>query len=610
MANELNFEEVVFGDNQEESSHLEIPLSRQTFLLVALAAVLVGSIALGRSLFLNIIRGDFYTNRAFANANREVDLPAPRGVIFDRFGKPLVENKNSFSVFVNASEIIRSPEGSEKALEILSGILKDFDKEKLRHQFLSVRLEQRNWLPVARNISLAEAINIRSLNSPAIQIADDYIRSYPDGPVFSHILGYAGASDVDNEIVGKSGVESQYNDVLKGNDGLLLIYRDAGGNELDRKVAEAPISGASVTITIDAELQKYFYNRLKQNLTALGSKAGVGIAINPQNGEVLSLVSLPSFDNNKVADYLKGGSQPLFNRAISGIYTPGSTIKPLVALAALHEKIVEPADSVLSIGFIEVPNPYNPEAPSRFLDWKAHGWVDLHSALAKSSNVYFYAIGGGLPRSEMDLASGQNFLKGLGIENLNKYWQEFLLGQKTGIDLPSEGDGFLPDPEEKEARTGQIWRIGDTYNVSIGQGDLLLTPLQLINFISSIANGGRIYRPHVLSGQEPQVLMDYSAWQEELNEVREGMADAVRKPYGTASSLSYLPFPAAGKTGSSQVSNNTKTNAFFVGYAPRENPEIAVLVLVENSKEGSLNAVPIAKDVFEWYYQNRLVQNQ
>lgn len=607
--NELNFEDLVFNEDQREPDHLELPLARQTFLLVAAGVLLVGIIVFGRSVFLNIFQGEFLRNRALANINKEIELPAPRGIIFDRYGNPLTENKSSFSVFVNAATLLKSPEDLEKTQKVLTEIL-NLDQEKTSADIHSVRLDRRNWVPVARNISLVEAINLKSLNSPLIQVSDDYVRSYPDGQIFSHVLGYVGVSEKDNAIIGKSGIESEYDQSLSGKDGLLIVYRDAAGKNLDQKITEAPVPGLPINLTIDAELQRYFYNRMRTSLANLGSKAGVGIALNPQTGEILSLISLPSFDNNKVAQSLNDPTRPLFNRAISGIYTPGSTIKPLVALAALREKIVKPEDQVLSKGYIEVPNPYDPTKPSRFLDWKAHGWVDLHSALARSSNIYFYTLGGGLPRTELELVRGFSGLDGLGIEKLKEYWQKFLLGSKTGIDLPSESSGFLPDPEEKEIRTGQIWRIGDTYNVSIGQGDLLLTPLQLINFISSIANSGKIYRPMLVNQSEPEVLLDYSDWQGEIREVQEGMKDTVRRPYGTANLLSSLPVSAAGKTGSSQVSNNTKTNAFFVGYAPAENPQIAVLVLVENSREGSLNAVPIAKDVFQWYYENRLIKNK
>ena len=174
------------------------------------------------------------------------------------------------------------------------------------------------------------------------------------------------------------------------------------------------------------------------------------------------------------------------------------------------------------------------------------------------------------------------------------------------MDLAGESNGFLPDPEEKERRADDIWRLGDTYNVSIGQGDLLVTPLQLLNYITIIANGGKIYRPHLLKESKPEIITDYSDWQKEIKEVQIGMEDAVQKYYGTAFMLSSLPFSSAAKTGSSQVANNTRTNAFIVSYAPAENPGIAILVLIENAREGSLNAVPIAKDVLEWYYFNRL----
>ncbi len=603
--NELNFEDLTFREDQNEPDYLELPLSRQTFLLAVAAVLLVGLITIGRTSFLGFIKGDFYRARALANANKEIDVPAPRGIILDRFGEPLVENKSSFSVFLGVNDLLRSPEALSKTINSLSDILA-IDRPDLEEIVRKADLEKKNFVPIARNISVAQAINLRGLNSPAVQVEDDYVRDY-SGAVFSHVLGYVGASENNQDIVGKTGLELEYDGLIRGKDGRLIIYRDAAGKILDQKIAAAPVIGNDLKTTIDADLQRYFYNRFKNALFSLGRDTGVGIALNPQNGEVLSLISLPSFNSDQVAKFLKNPRQPLFNRAISGAYNPGSAIKPLVALAALREKIVDPKFQILSTGSIELPNPYDPEKPSRFLDWKAHGWVDLHSALARSSNVYFYEVGGGF-----------GGLKGLGIERLRQYWGKFLLGVKTGIDLPAENTGFLPDPEEKEERTGQIWRIGDTYNVSIGQGDLLVTPIQLLSFIASIANGGKIYRPHLVSNYQNEVSLDYSAWQEEIKEVRIGMEDAVKKYYGTANLLSSLPMPAAGKTGSVQVANNTRTNAFFVGYAPAsaeasagkpaEIPQIAILVLIENAKEGSLNAVPIAKDVLEWYYYNRLTK--
>jgi len=493
---------------------------------------------------------------------------------------------------------LKNPGQVDSLVAALEEILA-IDPADLKEAILSANLERNGSIAVARGIAAAQVIRIKDLNLSYLHVADDYVRVYPDGPAMSHILGYVGATDAKNPLAGKTGLELQYDGQLRGADGTLVVYRDATGQPIDTKVSELPKVGARLVTAIDADLQRYFHGRLRQGLAVLGREAGVGLAMDPRNGEVLAMVSLPSFDNNKVSKYLKASNQPLFNRAVSGSYTPGSTIKPLMGLAALREGVIDPLKQILSVGYIELPNPYDPEKPSRFLDWRPQGWVDIRSALARSSNVYFYEVGGGFEDQD-----------GLGIGKLREYWQYFQLGSKTGIDLPGENSGFLPEPEEKEARTGQIWRIGDTYNVSIGQGDLMLTPIQLMSFISSVANGGRIYRPHLLLGLPGEVMLDYSGWESELKEVQEGMKDAVTESYGTAHMLASLPFSAAGKTGSSQVANNTRTNAFFVGYAPAEEPEIAILVLIENAREGSLNAIPIAKDVLNWYYENRIANDK
>lgn len=594
--NELNFEELTIKNNREEHDYLEMPISKGVFILIVVVIGLAAVLVFGRVTFLNVLRGDFYQKRSFSNAHKVVDLPAPRGIIRDRFGKSLVENQNSFSVFASISELLKKPEELDKIILKVSEIFRQ-SPEELRGLIEKANIEKRASLPLARNISVSQTIALKALNFSAIEVTDDYTRKYPNGLALSHVVGYTGVSEENNEIVGKAGLEAQYDEAIRGRDGEEVFYRDALGQPLDKKVVQTPSIGQDLKTTLDADLQVYFYNRIRNGLAALGREAGVGIAMNPQNGEILALVSLPSFDSNQVAKYLTSPGKPLFNRAVSGLYPPGSAIKPLVALAALKEEVVDPKFQIFSKGFIEIPNPYDSEKPSRFLDWKAHGLVDLRSAIARSSNVYFYEIGGGFEKFE-----------GLGINRLNEYWKKFLLGEKTGIDLPAEGLGFLPEPEEKEERTGEFWRIGDTYNVSIGQGDLLLTPIQLLNFIASVANGGKIYEPKLLLEKETNILFDYSDWTRELTEVQEGMKDAVRKYYGTANLLSGLPVSAAGKTGSAQVANNARTNAFFVGYAPAENPQIAVLVLVENAREGSLNAVPIANDVLGWYYYNRMVK--
>ena len=429
------------------------------------------------------------------------------------------------------------------------------------------------------------------------------MREYVDPLVFSAVLGYTGSAEVSGMIVGKTGIEAAHDDVLRGVPGVRIVYRDARGTALQEKRVREAAPGSTLTTTIDASFQRYFYNRFKDELTALGKTSGVGIAMNPKTGEVLALVSFPSFDNNNPAAYLNNSLKPLFNRAVSGVYSPGSTIKPLVALAALHEHLVTPAFTVYSPGYLELPNPYNPDHPSKFLDWRSHGLVDMYSALARSSNVYFYVVGGGCTASTCNEVGRS---KGLGIDTLNGYWKKFGLDAITDIDVTGEAVGFLPNPEEKQQRIGTPWRIGDTYNVSIGQGDLGVTPIRLLAFFSSIANKGVMVQPHLMYTESPTVLMDYSSWTDELAVVRQGLRDAVGKPYGTANALYDLPYKTAGKTGSAQIANNVKTNAFFVGYGPTDDAQIAVLILVEDAKAGSLNAVPIGKDVLKWYYDHRL----
>ena len=612
---ELDFEHSILQERSEELEMLEFPLSQRVFLFLGIAALALGGIVGGRIFFLAVQKGDFYKARAEMNMTQPLTIPAARGFIYDRFGEILVRNESSYRAVINVGLIKREKIDLDPILENESLILK-VEKSELLKLVEKADLEKSALVTLARNISKEQAGKIMESGIPALEIHDDYRREYLKGPAFAHVLGYTGFLQF-KDLEGKTGLEKYYNDALAGKDGLRLMYRDALGNILEEKLLQAPEDGRNLYTTIDAGLQEYFYISLKQALANLGREVGVGIALDPRNGEVLALVNVPSFNSNAFTEsesndervwLLTAASHPLFNRAVSGMYSPGSTVKPLVALAALEEGVIGPEKQIFSAGFIDIPNPYFPDQPSRFLDWKAHGWVDLRSALARSSNIYFYAVGGGL-----------GDVRGLGIGKLNEYWRKFGFGVKTGIDLDAENIGFLPNPEEKEARKKDIWRIGDTYNVSIGQGDLLVTPIQLINQIAGIANDGIMYQPHLMEKiampdgriaeeNQPKIINDFSGMHDLIVEVRKGMADAVAKPYGTAQLLSNLPFSVGAKTGSAQIANNTRTNAFFAGYAPAENPEIAILVLIENAREGSLNAVPVGKDVLEWYYYNRLLK--
>ncbi len=609
---DLQFEEfasdVLRGD---EHDYVEVPISLRMFLIVGVGIVVLVLLIVSRVVYLNIIQGSFYQARAETNINREKPVPAHRGIITDRFGTVLAKNTETFSIFINAGELLKNRQEFTAVLSQLSETL-NIPAETLEEVVKAGDYENKAEVPVVRNISSEQAIAVRGMNLSSVSVENDFRREYVNGPVFATVLGYTGTSDTAAEVIGKAGLEKQYDAQLRGVDGVYVYHRDAKGNLLDERPAVDAAPGQTLTTTIDAGLQQYFYDRLQQGLRSLGVRSAVGLAIDPTNGEVLSLVSLPAYDNNifmtpgmskeRVALF-NDNNRPLFNRAINGAYNPGSTVKPLVALAALHEGVITPATTVYSKGFIEIPNPYVPNKPSRFVEFNQEelGLLNVRSALARSSNVFFYTAGGGFEN-----------VKGLGINRLHTYWEKFGFGSKTGIEADSENVGFLPTPEEKEQRTHQPWRIGDTYNVSIGQGDLRVSPLQLLNAIASIANNGIMYRPNLVRSvgdgpvAAPVKILDYSDWKMELTEVQSGMRDGVQKSYGRSYVLHDLPFTSAAKTGSAQIANNTKTNALFVGYAPYEHPQIAVEVLIENAVTGSLNAVPIAKDVLNWYYENRM----
>lgn len=600
--------------------YIEVPVSRRAFWLVIVVSIIFGAIIVGRFLFLSGMKGNIYFGRAIANVNRETIIPAQRGVITDRYGKVLAQNADTFSVFIGAADLLKDRAQLTTTVRELSDVL-SVSVDELWEVLENSDFEKSSEVALVRNITPEQAIGVRGLALPFVYVEQDIRREYPSGPAFSSVIGYTGFAQTGNAIVGKAGLESFYDEQIRGRDGLYVYYRDVFGDVFDEQAVLDPVAGSKIVTTIDADFQQYFYDRLRSGMRSLGVRSGVGVAIDPRNGEVLAMISLPGFDNNifttpernsELTAIFADSGQPLFNRAVAGAYSPGSTIKPLVALGALHEGVVTPEKSILSVGYIEIPNPFFPDKPSRFVDWKAHGWVDAWKALAVSSNVYFYEIGGGFEE-----------LRGLGIDRLNKYWDFFGFGKLTGVDLPGERIGFLPNPEEKEERTGTPWRIGDTYNVSIGQGDFLVTPVQLINQIASIAADGKMYKPSLVKqiipfGAEtpieptaqPTPVLDYSNWTKELEDVQLGMRHAVSKDYGTARLLNDLPLPSAGKTGSAQTNNNQKTNAFYVGYGPYEEPQVAILVLIENAKEGSLNAVPIARDVMNWFYNNRVLNTK
>jgi len=609
----LHFEDIL-TDQFQEDNLMEVPLSEGIFKWFLTAVIVLVGFAIVRLWDIGVLENSFYKKRAEANMSfTEVSRP-PRGLILDRFGKPLVENKPLVVAYLIPHELPRRLDERLQALARISEILGLSESE------IEAKIKEKNWsfsekMELKRGLDYNEISAIESEGVAGLAAETVFQRTSVPAGVFSPVTGFTGLVgeddlkvnldlSIDDEI-GKSGLEAYYDRYLRGKNGRTVVLRDALGNVKEKTEVAPAEPGQDLQTFIDKDFQEYFYNRLAEALQELGRESGAGLAINPQNGEVLALVSIPSFDVGDVTSYLTKPNQPLFNRVISGLYNPGSTIKPLDAIAALVEKIIDPTKQIYSAGFIEVPNPYNPGSPSRFLDWRPHGLVDLRAALARSSNVYFYEVGGGFPAGGRPVFGGENQV-GLGIEKLRAWWQNFNLDQKTRIDLPGEKAGFLPSVSWKENKFGEPWRLGDTYNVAIGQGDLLVTPAELLTYIAAVGNGGKIYKLRV-ADNNPEILKDLSPQiGAVLKDVQEGMRDAVEKSYGTAHLLADLPLSVAAKTGTAQIQNNEKVNAFFVGYAPADVPQIAVLVLVENAREGSLNAVPVAKDVLLWYYNHRI----
>lgn len=607
--------EDVLSDRVEEDL-IEVPLANRIFKVLGVLLALIVLIVVGQLVNLNVVQGNAFKARAFANMTDIKVQEASRGVVVDRFGAPLLHNEPAEKVSLSPQDFPTDPVERVAILKQVAGILNiDYDT-------LAKQIEQKDWgqsdeLLLTDNATHDELVALEALDLKGVDIEPGFTRVPQIPYVFSPILGYTGLVNADDlkgdpvltidDEIGRAGLEAYYDRYLRGTSGEVEYVRNAAGALEEKQSVKAPEPGDMLETNIDSGLQEYMYNRLAQGLQDLGRTTGAAIAMDPRNGQILALVDIPTYDSSDIASALTAPNNPLFDRAIAGVYNPGSTIKPLHASAILTEGIISPTKEIFSKGYIEVPNPYDPAHPSRFVDWKPNGWVNVVTALARSCNIYFYETIGGYQDQQ-----------GLGITKLKEWWQKFRLDQETGIDLPGEASGLLPDPAWKEKVKGQPWRLGDTYNVAIGQGDMAITPIELLDYIGAIANGGKIYEPqivrdikdangNVVKAMQPVVTADLSSLiAGALPSVQEGMREVAEEPFGTAAGLSQLPIQVAAKTGTAQIDNNAKNNAFFVGYEPYQNPQIALLVLVEDSRSGSLNTIPIAKDIFRWYYENRL----
>lgn len=600
---------------------IEKPLRKYPFLILSCFFLLIFLIFLFRLFNLEIIKGNYYFNIAEGNRLYSLPIISSRGIMYDRSMRPLVSNERSFSLVFRRNAF----NGDNKDLSNLIGRLSEF-LDKSEEEIIGLGLsENSNSRPVVlkENLTADKILKFESVKKsfPGVFLEENYTRKYFDLSL-SHIMGYIG-SVTGNDIIknpnyyfhdtiGKTGLEFVYEKELRGKPGEKI--KELGNQENTReRVVNQPVPGENLVLSIDKNLQEMAHSAMSRSLNANNKEKGAIVIQNPQNGQILALISHPAYDNNifsgsiKKSDFekiTKNKNKPLFNRAISGEYPPGSTIKPVLAAAAIEENIIDPKKKIYDSGSISVPDPYRPGEKSIFLDWKPHGWIDMLDAIAYSANVYFYTIGG-----------GYGDIKGLGVERIKKYESLFGLGSALGIDLPGEKTGLLPDPlwknSAKQYQSDPFWRIGDTYHISIGQGDMTATPLQINSAVSALANGGVIFRPYIVMGMTdqlkrkikeigPEILRKDFLSSDSINTAKEGMRKAVTM--GSARALGDLPVASAGKTGTAQTGVPGQSHAWFTGFAPYENPEIAITVIVEDGGEGSAIAVPIAKEILYYYF--------
>ena len=524
-----------FREEQFEG-RLEKPLSLLAPTLLTLGFIFLAIIYIGRAGILQIIQGDSYTAIAEANNLRQIPVFAERGVIYDR----------------NLVELAWNRENKELGFSL---------------------------------------------------------RTYKNIDGLAHIVGYVSEPKRDlsgkfwqTESLGIDGVEKYYDELLKGKNGSKLIETNVQNEIISESGVRQAESGKNITLSIDSRVQEKFYTILATLSENVGFRGGAGAIMDVTNGELIALVSYPEYsqgdlvsgdDTRAINRLLIDKRTPFLNRAVSGLYAPGSTIKPIIAFGALTEKVIDPSKKILSTGSISVPNPYDPSKPTVFKDWKAHGWVNMREAIAHSSDVYFYEIGGGF--------EGQ---KGIGILGIERYARLFGFGEKTGIDLPNEQSGVIPNPEWKEKNfNGEKWLVGNTYHTAIGQYGFQVTPLELLRAINAIATDGLFVTPHVKkeeTNQKEFPTTSIGGYVEYYKIIREGMRQGVLE--GTASGLSTGSVALAAKTGTAELGFAKEyVNSWATGFFPYENPRYAFVVVMERGPRGNtLGGVYVMRQLLDW----------
>ncbi len=442
-------------------------------------------------------------------------------------------------------------------------------------------------------------------------VYDFPIRAYTDRLGLGQVLGYVSYPRRDTrgffyrtEYIGRNGVEAAYDEVLRGTNGSKIVVADALGEVIGEHAISPGDSGGALNLSIDAGLSEAMYQIIATSSAQAGFRSGAGAIMDVHTGELLALTSFPTYDPEIMADgyevdmieaYNQDDRLPFLNKVVSGVYTPGSIVKPFVAYAALAERIIDPNKTIVSTGELVIPNPYNPSNPSRFTDWRAHGKMTMREAIAFSSNVYFYIIGGGYGDQP-----------GLGITKMAEYYRLFGLGSTTGITIAQEQPGVVPDPAWKSAVFDDDWRLGDTYFTAIGQFGFLTTPIQMLRAYAALANGGTLVTPHVIKDEQGQ-RVDLGLNQEYLQIIHEGMRKTVNFDGGTARGLERSDVAVAAKSGTAEVgAGNAYVNSWAAGFWPYENPRYAFILMMDRApRSNALGATRIMGDVMAWIANER-----
>ncbi len=588
----------------------------------AVFVALLAAALLARGFYLQVVQHDYYTQRAESNRISLVPAAPNRGLILDRKGRILAENYSAYTLELTPSQahdLDSTLAEIGKLIAITPGELRRFRRLLAEsHEFETVPLKSKL---TDEEVAILAANRYRL---PGVEVKARLFRNYQAGPGMAHVVGFIGRIN-DRDLkslresgreqnykgsvhIGKTGLEQSYETLLHGRTGFDQMETDASGRAVRMLSRIPPVPGKDLRLYLDLDLQAVAEH-------AFGDFQGGLVALDPKTGGVLALVSKPGFDPNLFIDGIDpeawkalndSPERPMVNRALRGIYPPGSTIKPLMALAGLELGVRKPGDSILDPGYYSLPN-----SRHQYRDWKkgGHGVVDMRKSIAQSCDTYYY-------RLAVDM----------GIDRMHDYLAQFGFGEKSGIDLDGESPGLLPSRDWKQRRWKKPWYMGETVIAGIGQGYHLTTPLQLATAVAMLANGGRRIEPrlveavrdpltHVWQGLPPVVRGQVAIKPENLAVVREGMMDVMR-PGGTASAAAAgAAYVMAGKTGTAQVvgikqgaryeegrlARQHRDHALFIAYAPVDDPKIAIAVLVENGGHGGSTAAPIARAVFDYY---------